>query len=227
MNFPDITIKYPNKLMSYKINLLVDDQSSWITPWAEYIYKSLIKICDIRLCFSIDQVSEGDFNFLLGCTQKLSRYILKKNKMNLVIHESGLPKGRGWSPMGWQVLNGINDIPVVMFDADEKTDAGPIYMRSVIRLNGHELWDEIRHKQGQKTVEMIIEFLEKWPDIQPIQQTGEPTYFPKRSKKHDELDTRMRLSELFNHLRIVDNERYPAWFQINGHKYILKIYPCN
>ena len=57
----------------------------------------------------------------------------------------------------------------------------------------------------------------------PVPQHGEPTFYPKRTRKDDELDPAMTLASQFDHLRIVDNERYPAWFTYRGQRYLLKI----
>jgi len=37
------------------------------------------------------------------------------------------------------------------------------------------------------------------------------------------LDIDRSIKEQFNLLRVVGNEEYPAFFEINGHKYLLKI----
>ncbi len=57
-----------------------------------------------------------------------------------------------------------------------------------------------------------------------IPQNGDETFFPRRKYKDSELDINKSILEQFNLLRIVDNERYPAFFYINETKYILKIY---
>ena len=55
---------------------------------------------------------------------------------NLVVHESALPKGQGWSPMTWQILEGLNIIPVTLFEAVADLDAGPIHLQHQIKLKG-------------------------------------------------------------------------------------------
>ena len=145
----------------------------------------------------------------------------------MVIHESDLPLGRGWSPLSWQVLEGKNQIPVVLFEAREELDAGQIYLKDIIHLNGSELLSEIKHKQGVKTIEMVCKFLEEWPDLEPVEQVGTPTFYSRRTIEDDRIDVQKTLAENFDHLRIVDNEKYPAWFEHRGRKYILKIYAAD
>ncbi len=76
---------------------------------------------------------------------------MKFNKHNLVIHESDLPKGKGWSPVTWQVLEGKDVIPITLFEAAKNVDAGDIYLQEFIHLDGSELLEEIKHKQGVYT----------------------------------------------------------------------------
>ena len=58
---------------------------------------------------SVDQQSKdlvaGDICILLSC-ELLDKEQLALHKHNLVVHESDLPKGQGWSPMTWQILEG-------------------------------------------------------------------------------------------------------------------------
>ena len=55
-------------------------------------------------------------------------------------------------------------------------------------------------------------------------QEGEETFYNRRNSKDAELDINKTIKEQFNLLRISDNERYPAFFKIEGKKYSLKIY---
>jgi len=208
----------------YKITIFVDNKESWITPWAKKIRDITHAYHDVELCFDKKDIKAGDIAFLLGCTKILSRKYLKKNKLNLVVHESKLPKGRGWSPVSWQILEGVNEIPIVLFRADEGLDEGPVFLNDKILFDGTELLPDIKKKQGIKTVEIVLKFLEQWPNLEAKDQKGKPSYYSKRTGADDQIDINKTIAENFNHLRIVDNEHYPAWFEYKGHKYILKIY---
>ena len=208
-----------------KISILVDDPQSWIVPYAQSLKDLLRKDYSAGLYFKASDIPVGDILFLLGCTRIISEEVLKRNKHNLVIHESDLPKGKGWSPLSWQVLEGKNKIPVVLFEAVEDLDAGPIYFKDFIELDGTELLPEIKKQQGEKTIGLVLKFLRNWPNIHGKPQEGEATYYPKRTFKDDELDPGKSIIENFNKLRIVDNEKYPAWFVYNGCRYKIKIYP--
>lgn len=205
------------------VQILVDNVNSWIVPYAKDLCEQIEKkehTCS--LVHEHEKVKEGDILCLLSCEKIFKK--LHLNKYNLVVHESDLPKGKGWSPLTWQVLEGKNKIPITLFEAINEVDAGDIYAKEYIQLEGHELIDEIKHLQGKKTQDVIMEFIEKYPNINSKPQEGKTSYYPKRTPKDSELDIYRTINEQFNLLRVCDNERYPAFFRKNGKKYLIKIY---
>jgi methionyl-tRNA formyltransferase len=74
------------------------------------------------------------------------------------------------------------------------------------------------------TQKLILNFINSYPNIIGIAQKGEESFYPRRKPEDSKLDLQKTLSEQFNLLRVCDNERYPAWFEENGVKFIIKIY---
>ena len=70
----------------------------------------------------------GDMCFYLSYGRIVDAQTRARYRNNLVVHESDLPKGRGWSPMSWQILEGAHRIPVTLLEAVDEVDAGPIYL---------------------------------------------------------------------------------------------------
>lgn len=212
--------------MALQIQILIDNLDSWIMPYASELKRKLINEGHVvSIIHKHTCVSEGDILCLLACEKIFKK--LKMNKHNLVVHESDLPKGKGWSPVTWQVLEGKNEIPVTLFEAVNDIDAGPIYGKEYIKLKGNELLPEIKHKQGLATQKLILDFVKKFPSLSGEQQIGEETFYPKRGVKDSKLDIKASIEEQFDLLRVCDNERYPAYFIHRGHKYVIKIYKEN
>jgi methionyl-tRNA formyltransferase len=140
------------------------------------------------------------------------------------VHPSKVPLGKGWSPLAWQILEGKNKIPVSLFEAVEKVDAGDVYLIDYIDLDGHELNEEIKQQQGLITIRMILKYIDNYTNIKGVSQNGEESFYHKRDMNANEIDIDKSISDQFNLLRIVDNERYPAFFIRNGIKYTIKIY---
>ena len=126
--------------------------------------------------------------------------------------------------MFWQILEGKNEIPFSMFEASEKMDDGDIYMQKILHLTGYELNAELRNKQAEFIMQMCLEFLEHYELYNtPDKQKGKSTFYAKRSAKNSEIDIHRTIHDQFNLLRIVDNESYPAFFEIEANRYTLKI----
>lgn len=207
-----------------RLTILVNNPEGWVHALAERFVAGLSRSYRASYVQQTSDVPEGDAAFFLGCSKIVSAEILRRNRLNLVVHGSDLPRGRGFSPIPWQVLEGQNRIPIVLFEADEELDSGPIYFRDVVELDGTELLDEIRMKTWAKTEALITRFLESYRTVSPVPQEGQATFYPRRSRKDDELEPQETLASQFDHLRIVDNERYPAWFTYRGQRYTLKIF---
>jgi len=204
-----------------KITIFTDNPNSWIIPFVERL-KVKLKSHSIHHVFSQDKIKQGDIMLILSCEHIISEKILSLHKNNIVVHPSNLPKGKGWSPLAWQVLEGKDKIPITLFEASKEVDGGDVYLRDIIHLDGMELNEEIKLKQGLKTIEMICQYIKK--QNKGISQEGKDTYYAKRTVSDSELDIKKTISEQFNLLRVVDNERYPAFIKIRGKKYIIKIY---
>lgn len=207
-----------------RINVVVDNDS-WIIPFAKQLIEDINRQGD-EACFvdSYENLKEADISFYLGCIKITPPELLQKAHINLVVHESDLPKGRGFSPVTWQVLEGKNIIPIKLIEMAEEVDAGPIVFESEIVLEGNELIEEIRQKQGKLTIDLCLQYLNS-PNY-PVGklQSGEPTFYQRRRPEHSCIDTSKSLDEVFNLLRVVDNEKYPAFFMKNGQKYYIKIH---
>jgi len=207
-----------------KISILVDTPDSWILPWIKILKNELIlRKHEVNFVEKAILIQKGDIVFLLGCIKIIPSDILSRNKHNIVVHPSALPKGKGFSPLAWQILEGKNEIPISLFEATSIVDSGDIYLKDVIYLNGDELNNEIKEKQGKMTVSLCLKFVDEINNLKPQKQLGDETFYPKRTKKSNKLDIDKTIAEQFNLLRIVDNDKYPAFFILNNKKYIIKI----
>ena len=204
------------------VQILVDNRNSWYVPFAHKLKKNLSKITySTSIIHDHSEVKKGDILCLVSCEKIFKN--LELNQANIVVHESDLPKGKGWSPVSWQVLEGVNKIPITLLKADKDFDSGIIYFQDFIKLDGSELLDEIKTQQGLITNKLIEKFVVSYPFVKGRKQIGKSTFYNKRTPVDSELDIDKTIKEQFNLLRIVDNGRYPAFFKINGKKYTLKI----
>ena len=111
-----------------------------------------------------------------------------------------------------------------MFEASNGVDGGDIYLVDELELTGFELNDELRKKQANKIIDMCISFVTNYEEYKiSRKQSGHETFYAKRGPNDSRLNIHKSIKEQFNLLRIVNNEEYPAFFEVDGRKYLLKI----
>jgi methionyl-tRNA formyltransferase len=206
---------------------ILSDKNSWKNEYIRgFVAWLRARGFQVRWRHRLQDIRGGEILFILGFTQILPENALRRHSHNLVIHESELPRGRGWSPASWQILEGANQIPLTLFEALARVDSGPIYMRDQVRLKGTELIHRIRELIAKRMMKMCVQFVGHYPAIlkkaQP--QTGKPTYYPRRTSNDARLNVDKTLRQQFNLLRICDNEVYPAFFSMKGTTYTLRIF---
>jgi methionyl-tRNA formyltransferase len=178
----------------------------------------------ISLVFDKADLPGGDILFLVSCDQMVGDCERTKYKSILVLHASDLPKRRGWSPHIWSILDGENKITVSLIEAAELVDTGLIWLKTSFSLEGHELLEEINKKLFDAELHLMTSFVDQTNDINPTNQIGDPgNYMKKRTPADSEIDPEKSIVEQFNLLRIIDFERYPAFFYHLGYKYQIKI----
>ena len=212
-------------MIKKKINVtfLFDKSNNWIEKFIRVKFKKKSKKYNFKFSTNFRNIKRQKIVFILGYTKILPEKFLKRNEMNLVVHESALPKGKGFAPVQWQILQKKNKIPICLLDANKKPDSGDIYEKFFIKLKGNELNNEIRKNQALTTIKIINRFLKKYPKLKKIKQSGKSTFYKKRGSQHSKLNINKSIKVNFNLLRVVDNEKYPAYFVYKKRKYLIKI----
>ena len=206
---------------------LLSDRTSWLNRFLPELIQALWQRGhSVRWIHKPSQLSAGDVCLMLSCGSLLSAEQLMLHCHNLVVHGSSLPHGQGWSPMTWQILEGASRIPLTLFEAVAELDAGPIYLQQQITLQGNELVEQWRTLQAQATQELCLAWLDRYHEViaaaQP--QLGIPSDYRRRRPADSQLDPDRSLADQFNLLRVVDNKRYPAFFNLGGRSFQLHIF---
>lgn len=178
---------------------------------------------DVLLVRRAADVRPGAIAFYLSCMKLTPPQVLARNKLNVVVHASALPQGRGFSPVVWQILEGRNEIPITMIEAAAEADSGNVLMTGKMVLEGHELNCEIRAKLGEAILTMCMRLLGAAVPPIGVPQQGETSWYGRRSPADSRLDPAKSLQEQFELLRVSDNDRYPAFFDYRGQRYFLRI----
>jgi methionyl-tRNA formyltransferase len=205
------------------ITILLSDKNHPIYPYI-LNWEQLNSNHSIEIVHSLEDVNNGDILFLISCSLIVKSIIRDKFERTFVIHASDLPKGRGWSPHIWSILDGESVLTVSLIEAMDKVDTGDIWAQKKVALEGHELLDEINTKLFEAELFLMTLAISDLNKLNPKKQKGDPgEYCLKRSPKDSEIDISKNIEDQFNLLRTVDSEKFPAFFIKNGIKYLLKI----
>ena len=180
-----------------RVTVLVDNDS-WILPYAERLVREVSQTGDTaQLVRRSDDLPEGDVAFLLGCVRIVPSRLMNRSRINLVVHASDLPRGRGFSPMTWQILEGRNTIPICLFVAARDVDSGPVIFRDTITLKGTEVCEEWRIVVGERTLKICKRYLNEPAPPAEKTQLEEATFYPRRTQYDSRLDPNKTIAEQF------------------------------
>lgn len=206
------------------ITILNTSDEHPINPWLKIWVKKHQSKHEIQLLRSKNELFGGDVLFLVSCSEIILEDERAKFNKTLLVHASDLPKGRGWSPHIWEIINGANQITISLLEAVDKVDAGDIWRKIKISVPKSALYKEINQLIFKAELELMDFAVENFAQIIPTKQPNiEPSYWPKRTLKDSEIDIYKSIDEQFDLIRVCDQERFPAFFIKDGKKYKLNI----
>lgn len=179
----------------------------------------------IDLVHSKTELPGGDILFLVSCNEIVNRSDRDAYAKTLVLHASDLPQGRGWSPHIWQIIEEKEDIVISLLEAEDKVDSGDIWHKLRVRIPRDALWNEINNLIFETELALMDYAVDNYYKVIPQPQNSSviPTYYPKRTPEDSRIDQNKDIKSQFNLIRVCDPERYPAFFELNGSKYIIRL----
>ena len=119
-----------------------------------------------------------------------------------------LPYGRGGSPLQNLIIRGHKDTMITAIRCMKGLDAGPIYIKKPLSLEGSA--KEIFERANKTIEKMIISIVET--NIKPKPQVGKVTKFERRKPAQSNWSKAKSLDEVYNYIRMLDAEGYPPAF---------------
>lgn len=193
--------------------------NAWLTRWQS----DNSRLHDVHIARRPSDLTGGDLLFLVSFHERVDREVRSRYRAALVLHASDLPKGRGWSPHIWRIIEGKNDLVVTLLEAADEIDAGPIWAQERVMLEGHELSDEINAALFEAELRLMDLALRRFGEIKPTPQAGEPTHYRRRTPDDSRVDPHASIADQFDLLRVCDPVRYPAFFELRGYRYRLTL----
>ena len=127
-------------------------------------------------------------------------------------HMTDLPYGRGGSPLQNLIVAGWRQTMLTALRMVEEMDAGPIYAKRSLSLEGRA--EDIYLRAGDLSWEMIRRIIEEQPA--PTPQEGDATRFKRRKPDQSVLPSTGSLEKIHDHIRMLDAPTYPLAFIEHG-----------
>ena len=124
-----------------------------------------------------------------------------------------LPKGRGRSPVNWSIIEGKKQFILQLFMLTSKIDDGDIVYHETFDINE---WDTCKTIYYKTSVVMKRALLKLIPNIlsnnfSRTPQSGEPSFYPKRTPDDGLIDWNKPLKEIHNFVKALAKP-YPGAF---------------
>ena len=157
--------------------------------------------------FDLKNITEFNpkFVFVVHWNWKINLEFVPKSKF-VLFHTAPLPFGRGGSPIQNLILSGFKTVPVCALDMTEDLDAGDVYCKEYIELDGN--LTDIFVRINVVINKMIKKLMKN--NITATPQVGEIVHFKRRYQNHiPKVDS---LQSFYNFIRMLDAENYPKSF---------------
>jgi len=131
-------------------------------------------------------------------------------------HMTDVPYGRGGSPLQNLIIRGHRNTKLAALKMTENFDAGPVYLKEDLSLEGNA--EEIYIRSTYLAAKMIKQIISKEPTAIP--QTGKAVIFKRRKSNESKISEIDSLQALHDFIRMLDAEGYPkAFFNYKGFRY--------
>jgi len=153
--------------------------------------------------------------FFLHWSWKVSSEIIN-NYECVCFHMTDVPYGRGGSPLQNLIVRGHRNTKLTALRMVEDFDAGPVYLKKDLCLEGNA--EEIYIRASYLSAQMIRHIIEEQPE--PRSQVGEPIIFKRRKPHESRIPELPTLQALHDFVRMLDAEGYPrAFLEHAGFRY--------
>ena len=168
---------------------------------------------------------KNNFDLLLlgGWQRLIPEIILSKLKIGGIgFHGSSefLPKGRGRSPVNWSLIEGKTQFILHAFLMTPGIDDGDVITHEIFDINQWDTCQTIYYKISIIQKRILEEFIPKLlsNNFKHIPQTGEPSYYEKRTPDDGLIDWSKSVHEIYNFVRALTRPYPGAFTFLNGQR---------
>jgi len=176
-------------------------------------YQEVVASCKPDIAFAIG------WRFLIN--EKTYRLPLKGT---LVLHDSLLPKYRGFAPMNWAIINGETETGVTLFLMVDAVDAGPIIDQLKVNIDEEDTAASLDKKiitLYEKIIEKNLDQLISGDYPLIPQNEVDATFTCKRTPEDGLIDWRMSAMQINNLIRGTSEPFPGAFTYLHGQRVII------
>jgi methionyl-tRNA formyltransferase len=206
-----------------KVSILCTDPAHPVNRFLEeWIAHNSVRH-QISLFRNREDLPGGNLLFLVSCSEILRRVDRAKYDSSLVLHASDLPAGRGWSPHIWAIISGADSVTLSLLEAEDQVDSGRIWKKVTVAIPRHALWYEINERLFRAEIDLMDFAVQNFDSVKPLDQAplGDGVSLRRRTHEDSRIEPSSTLEEQFDRIRVCDPMRFPAFFELRGHRYKL------
>lgn len=161
------------------------------------------------------QVLQPRYLFFLHWSWKVPKELTDHYEC-VCFHLTEVPYGRGGSPLQNLIMRGHRQTKLTALRMVQDFDAGPVYFREDLCLEGNA--EEIYIRATHLSAQLIKRIIQERPE--PTPQTGEAVIFQRRKPNESDIPELSGLPALHDFIRMLDAEGYPkAFLKYQGFRY--------
>jgi methionyl-tRNA formyltransferase len=135
----------------------------------------------------------------------------------VVFHMTDVPYGRGGSPLQNLILRGHRRTRLSALRMTDEVDAGPVYMKADLSLEGTA--QEIYIRACDLSARMAARIIREAPE--PVPQQGSVEKFERRTPEQSRVPPDLTPQSAYDFIRMLDADGYPrAFLEHQGMRYV-------
>ncbi|MFH1645522.1 MAG: formyltransferase family protein [Candidatus Omnitrophota bacterium] len=227
-------VKGYNLLKSSTLNRDVNIRKVFIYEKNNILYENFKHLCEdkniswyetqhIEEYLKILKDEKSDLLIVSGWGYKIPKEVFTVAKKGVVVlHDSLLPKNRGFCPSFWALLNGEKTTGVTAFFIDEGIDSGDIIFQEKTKISIDDDINSLTEKiigLYDRVLSKIIACLKQGIDLpRTRQRESEATYCHRRCPEDALIDWNKRVVDIINLLKVSKKPYFEAYTFYKGKK---------
>ncbi|MEO1922944.1 MAG: formyltransferase family protein [Nautiliaceae bacterium] len=212
--FLSLLLRLKKSISNLNINCIVTYENPFNKGLINFANKEKIKVLNFFKDLEVlkRDTSNSDVGIAVGFGYKIKKDIYSLPKLGFfALHDSLLPKMRGFAPSFWSLILGKNETGLTLFEISDEIDAGDILYQEKIDIDEKDDILTLHRKIFQKMEIILKKFLkdlENYKIKKYPQNHKKATYCMWRKEEDNNIRWERTTNEIWNLLRAC---KYPFW----------------